>query len=450
MKRFRFIEKEKIKNLPKESGVYCFKSKKGVLYIGKAANLRERIKNHFVRPAYKDNLFIDKVEKIGFIKTSSEIEALILEANLIKKINPKYNILWRDDKNYFFVAKTKEDFPRIFWTHQSKPKSRKPKVKIEYIGPFVDGKALKQTLKILRKVFPYRSCRVLPSRPCLWYHLDYCLAPCLLKSKVFNQIPRGILKIKKISQRNARNLMKVLREGKNPVFKYLKKVMKIASKKQDFEEAAKIRDQIEVLEKIFLHARLPVPEAAGFGGQAKIFEIKKLEKEDWKKIEKGLKKILNIKKEVFRVEAYDISNIRGKLATGSMVTFIKGVLNKNFYRKFKIKIEGKPNDIAMIKECLNRRMKHLEWGLPDLILVDGGKAQLNAVSSEIKKIKKKILILALAKRKNELFIERRKKPIPLKNLPNEISNFLLRVRNKAHRFALSYHKKLREKALIPH
>ena len=149
MEKFKYLLKNKISKLPETPGVYAFKKGKQLLYIGKAVNLKARVKNHS----------LDQVEKVGYIKTDSEIEALILEANLIKKYQPKQNVVWRDDKNYFYIAITKEDYPLIYITHQPRREVQNTK----YIGPFVDGKALKQTLKILRKVFPYRSCKNLPS-----------------------------------------------------------------------------------------------------------------------------------------------------------------------------------------------------------------------------------------------------------------------------------------------
>jgi excinuclease ABC subunit C len=451
MEKFKFISKEKISRLPKVPGVYCFKKGKEILYIGKAANLRERVKNHFQQPSYKDYLFLDKVEKVGYIKTNSEIEALILEAELIKKIQPKFNVIWKDSKNYFFVAKTKEEFPRIFWCHQKKLDVRSLKLEVEYVGPFVDGKALKETLKILRKVFPFRSCRVLSKRPCLWYHLGRCPAPCLLNSKwgpaegwegggrVGVQIPNSKTfkeKIKKECQRNAENVFKIIQGKKKEVLKELKREMKKAAKKEEFEEAAKIRDQILALEKVLEHSRI-------------------LEKEirvevPWKEIEEKLKKNLKVDK-VSRIEAFDVSQIHGNFAVGSMVTFINGVPEKNFYRRFKIKFTKKPSDVDMIREILERRFKHKEWGLPDLILIDGGRAQLNAAINSKFQIpnSKQIKVLALAKGERKLYIEGEKKPIFLKNLPREIFNLILNLDNEAHRFAISYHKKLREKGLIP-
>lgn len=457
--RFSSLKLNKTEKLPKTCGVYCFKKNHKILYIGKAANIRERVKNHFFQPTYRDNLFINQVSRVGYIKTDSEIEALILEANLIKKYQPKYNVVWRDDKNYFYIGISRETFPRVFITHQPITKAKKSQIpstkfqinskfkiqnfKTDYVGPFVDGKALKQTLKSLRKVFPYRSCYKIPNRPCLWYHLNRCPAPCLLKSKIVKEIPSNSLKIKKISQKNAQNLVKILKEGKNPTLRKLKKEMKIASKNQDFEIAAQIRDQIKSLEKVISHAKIfnwLETETSRIGRSPN--------SGSWEKTKEELKKIFEIKKTVSRIEAYDVSNIQGQQATGSMVTFINGFPEKNFYRKFKIKISGKPNDVAMIKEVLNRRFSHPEWGFPDLILIDGGKSQLNAAINSLNQYKSAksalIRVLALAKKENKLFIEGQGKPIMLKNLPQEIFNLILQLRDEAHRFARKYHLKLRE------
>jgi len=459
MKGFRFLKREEISKIPKTAAVYAFFEKDEFLYIGKATNLRERIKNHFQEPSRqgRDELFWDKVSKIGWIRTDSEIEALILEANLIKKYQPKYNIVWRDDKNYFFVGVTREDFPRIFWTHQTKLKIENCKLKIDYLGPFVDGKALKQTLKFLRKVFPYRSCKTLPKttypttlplkrvpRACLWYQLSRCPGPCLLKSELAKEI-NWKESLKKECQRNAKNLMRILQGKRIEVLKNLRKEMKEASEIQNFERAAKIRDQIEALEKVISHA--------------KIFEEIVWPENNWwvqQKVEEKLKNLLKIKGKISRIEAYDVSNIQGKEATGSMITFINGRPDKNFYRKFKIKyLEAagiaKPNDVAMLKEVFNRRLNHPEWELPDLILVDGGKAQLNAtlkIKNQKSKIKNEIKVVSLAKKENRLYIEAQKKPILLKNLSRDIFNLILQLRDEAHRFTLSYHKKLREKNLL--
>lgn len=203
--------------------------------------------------------------------------------------------------------------------------------------------------------------------------------------------------------------------------------MKIASKEQDYEKAAKTRDKIVYLEKIMRNARIFEPNKA----------------------DSTLQSILKTEKPISRIEAYDISNIQGQEATGSMVTFIQGKPSKSFYRKFKIKLQAKPNDVAMIKEVLSRRLKHKEWPYPDLILIDGGIAQLNTAIKVKNEINKNIKAVSLAKKQNKLFIEGKKKPILLKTLPKEIFNLVLHLRDEAHRFAIAYHRKLRTNALLP-
>jgi len=326
MEKFKFMPKNKISELPKTPGVYAFKSGREFLYIGKAVNLLNRVKQH------RELFVLDRVKhkhrQLGYIETESEIEALLLEAKLIKKYQPKYNVDWKDDKNYFYVGVTKEAFPRVFITHQPKCNEKCSR----YIGPFVNGGELKQKLNDLRKIYPYRTCKNLPKKPCLWYHLNQCPAPCFLPTK--------------------------------------------------------------------------------------------------------------------HIEAYDISNIQGQEATGSMVTFVNGKPDKNFYRKFRIKTVQGPNDVAMLKEVLTRRLKHKEWPYPDLILIDGGRGQLNAALCALRGGAQRIRVAALAKKNNELFIEGQKNPILLKNLPQEFSNLILRARDEAHRFARAYHHHLRKKHLF--
>ncbi|RLC34804.1 MAG: hypothetical protein DRZ76_01890 [Candidatus Nealsonbacteria bacterium] len=330
MEKFKYLAKNKISNLPKTPGVYAFLKSRKFLYIGKAVNLRDRAKQH--------KKLLGLAEQVAYVETASETKALLLEAKLIKKYQPKYNVGWKDDKNYFYVGVTKEEFPRVFITHQPKVQITHGRklFKSDYIGPFVNGRELKQALKDLRKTHPYRTCKTLPRKPCLWYHLNQCPAPCLFKSR--------------------------------------------------------------------------------------------------------------------RIEAYDISNIQGKEATGSMVTFINGKPSKSFYRKFKIKGAAEPNDVAMLKEVLSRRFNHPEWGLPDLILIDGGRAQLNAAINILNQPKlaklSSIGVLALAKRKNELYMKNLETPILLKNLPREIFNLILQLRDEAHRFARKYHHQLRKKHLL--
>lgn len=418
------IKKSRISQLPSKPGVYIFYNQNQSLYIGKAANLKERIKSHFKQANFRDNFFIQKVKKVGYIKTRSEIEALVLEAELIKKHQPKFNVLWRDDKNYFFVVITKEDFPRVFITHQLRTVSPRG----QSVGPFVDGQALKQTLKTLRRALPYRTCRFLPKKPCLWYQLDRCPAPCL----------RPSMEIKKICQRNAKNLIKILQGKTSQALNALKKEMKTLSKAQEFEKAGKIKGQIEALEKVLQHAAIFSTSIL------QSIEVEKSRKQILKKVQN----LLELRRTPERIEAFDISNIQGVGASGAMVVFENGLPCKKDYRKFKIKTASQPNDIAMLKEVLLRRLKHDEWPWPDLILIDGGKAQLNAALQCLKPELKYVGLVALAKRKNELYRTNKKKPVSLKSLPQEISNLLLHIRDEAHRFAIGYHRKLRKKEFI--
>lgn len=421
--RFKWIKKKNISLIPLQEGVYAFKDKKGMLlYIGKASNLRERIKNHFFTPNFKDSFWINKVWKVGYFLTSSEIQALLLEANLIKKYQPKFNVLWRDDKNYFYVGITKEKLPRVFITHQPQVEIYEQKRKIQFlIGPFVDGKALKATLRVLRKVFPYYTKQKHPNTPCSYCHLGLCPGP---KPEI------------KSYQKNIKNLIAVLEGKKKSVLKKLQKEMEKFAQEENFEMAAKIRDQIRSLERIIAHA--------------KVFQKEKKQK-NWLQIQKELQKILQVKRKISKIEAYDISNIQGHQATGSLVAFVQGEPKKNLYRRFKVKITKKPNDLAMLKEILKRRFQHQEWPLPDLILIDGGKGQLSTalgIKKEEVKTRKKIKIISLAKRGNKLYIEGKKEPIFLKTLSQELSNLLLYLRDEAHRFAISYHRKLRRKKLF--
>jgi len=451
MRKIQFLKPKEINKLQKEAGVYFFYGKeKKPIYIGKANNLKERVKNHFQQSTYKDNFFINEVKKIGYITLKSEIEALILESELIKKYQPKFNVIFRDDKNYFYVGITKEDWPRIFITHQPQKNSKfqNPNSKIDYIGPFVGGTALKETLKILRKIFLYRSCKTLPKKPCLWYELNRCPAPCLIvkESKENQELQKQAEQRKKEYQRSIENLKMVLEGKKENLLSRLEKEMKEYAKNQEFEKAAKVRDQIESLKEVFSHKFL--------------FYSKPTEKNQEKEnIGKLLQKTLLLPKVPQRIEGYDISHLKGKNMVGSMVVFklsrIKVSSNfsqkcgceykpdKKEYRLFKIKTVEGQNDTACLKEVIKRRLSHSEWTFPDLIYVDGGKGQFNAAKSVIESQNLKIPIISLAKKKNILYTSILEKPLLLDKLPKKIKITILYLRDESHRFAISYHKKLR-------
>lgn len=459
MEKVNQVTLKQILSLPKTPGVYFFygstslpRVKNEIIYIGKAINISDRVKNHFQQPSYRDTLFIDKVTKIGLIETGSEIEALILEANLIKKYQPKFNVVWRDDKNYFYVAVAinNNKMPYVYITHQPRNetwnmparqsfgaggKHGTKRIKTEYVGPFVEGTALKKTLKFLRRVFPFYTSLRHPKTKCTWCHLNLCPGPEPDLQEYWKNIKKLIL---------------ILKGKRKSVLNSLKKEMQALSKESKFEEAGKVRDKMHALEQVMAHA--------------KVINQDQISEKQWEATQDSLRELLDIKGAIERIECYDISNIQGKSATGSMVVFFKGRPDKSQYKKFRIRMKQEPNDIAMLKEVLTRRFNHPEWKYPEVILIDGGKAQLNvaitardkrkAISDLSAQAGKKqatrsfIKVISIAKGRQELFIENKKQPIPLKNLPQEIYNLIKYLDDEAHRFAITYHKKLRRKALL--
>lgn len=461
MEKFTFIKEKNFKELPKNSGVYCLASPKpngeggfDIIYIGKAINLQNRVKSHFYQPSYRDNLFIHKVNKIGYLETDSEISALVLEANLIKKYQPKFNVVWKDDKNYFYVAiaDNKEKIPYVFITHQPFGKAQgKQHSDTEYIGPFVEGTALKKTLKFLRRVFPFYTAKSHSKIKCTYCHLDLCPGPARNASQA-EFAPRsdaGGPYLDPIEyKKNIKKLKLVLKGKGGTVLKNLKKEMNELSKRNDFEEAAKARDRMLSLQKIMAHSSVIDNERNMVGNFPR---AKNPTTSPWHKTQKILQGITNYNGEISRIECYDISNIQGKQATGSMVVFVNGKPDKSQYKKFKIRIENEPNDIAMLKEIITRRLAHKEWTYPEIMLIDGGIAQLNIAvkSKNSNNITKDIKIISIAKKDKDLYIEGQGQNfIPLKNLPQEIYNLILQLDDEAHRFAITYHKKLRKKNLF--
>jgi excinuclease ABC subunit C len=391
-----------------------------------------RINSYFQKSSFSAAKIkmLTEAAKISWQKTESEIDALILESKLIKKHQPKYNILMRDDKQYFYVKSTAEKFPKITITHQPFAK-QSIKSKNDYIGPFTDGVALKTTLKILRKIFPFCVCKVLHKRPCQQFQIKKCFGICCIKpslSEKYFKLKKSAEKIKEY-KKNVKTILDILKGKKQSVKRNLKKKLQNLIKNQEYEKAEDIHKKILALEKIFKHKPF-------------------LSRDAESNAQKALKYLKNIikSKEIRRIEAYDISNIKGKNAAGSMAVFENNEIKKSDYRHFKIKTIQLANDSAMIKEVLTRRLKRREWPAPDLILIDGGKAQLNAASKAVSS--RNIKIAALAKAKNGEILFLKNKKIEAKNMPPPLLFFLQNIRNEAHRFAILRHKKLRAKSLF--
>ncbi len=430
-----------IRKLPVTSGVYLFRNQRSrILYIGKTVNLRNRVRSHFQsRPsAYPAKIGLyENVTHIDWYETGSEIEALILEANLIKKYEPRFNVDLKDSTNYLFVGFTKEEFPHVFFTHQFALKKgrgshgqggRTRRLNADLIGPFTSASATRETMAALRRIFPYCTCTEAHERPCVRTQLGKCLGICCLKPKALEKIAVAErTELQDAYRRNIRALKAILTGRKKDLLRTLKQSIHAAAKRYEFETAAKLRDQYLGLQELLAHARvlsrfaLELPKASH---ASRMHELRELGQ------------ALRLAAPPRRIEAYDVANIQGELATGSMVTFENGLPSKNFYRKFKIHISGKPNDVAMIREVLQRRIAHTEWPYPDLIVVDGGKAQRNAALSVLRVYKLDIPVIGQAKGLNEIHTETG--PIPLAELPDGARNLLLRLRDEAHRFARRY------------
>ncbi len=415
--------------IPHTPGVYLFKKGSTFAYIGKAANLKKRLASYFRKNAGgKVSQLLAEATALEWIETLSEAEALIKEAELIKAHRPKFNYLMRDDKSYFYVGFTRDTYPRVAMLHKTALDGKYRRV----IGPFTVGSQLRQVLKLLRRLFPYCTCKELHKRPCLNAQIGRCPGYCcLITTKVYPSIDGYALVDRGAYRKNINGIIAVLSGKRRRLLSQLRRKMRVASKAQEYERAAQLRDQIAGLEDIFSHRAL--------------IEVR-LQSDKWRRIEGVVRKLAGSKSKITRVEGYDISNISGTSATGSMAVFIDGVPAKSEYRKFKIKTVRQPDDISMHKEVMRRRLTHPEWQYPGLVLIDGGKAQLNAIRSVIagSRLRIPIHVASLAKREEELYTEESQKPVRLDSLPKPVMHFFQHVRDESHRFAKKYHHKLRE------
>jgi len=405
--------KEKIKNIPHLPGVYIMKDASGeVLYIGKAKDLSKRVSSYFqeARPKTAKNMsLLEKVKSLDYVITSSEEEALIYEASLVKEKRPRYNVELKDDKSFPFLKISLGDkFPRLTITRK----------KIDdgslYFGPYTKAKLLRNAVSILKNIFPLRICKNLPNEPCLAYHIGQCLGPCVNKidGKAYNEIVRQLV---------------LFLEGKKiKLIVELTEKMKDFADKKNFEQAVVIRNRLSAL--------------------LEVSDRKTADYSSWGNIALKLKKILALPGVPLKIEAFDVSNISGKEATGSMVYFNNGLPDKSNYRKFRIKNVKGVDDYAMIREVVARRYKRLkEEGkeFPDLIIIDGGKGHLGAAYEELLKLNAgHIPVIGIAKREEKIYTLGSREPLDI-NRDSEILHFIQSVRDEAHRFALKYHHTLR-------
>jgi excinuclease ABC subunit C len=429
--------KAKLKTLPAEPGVYFHRdADKKIIYIGKAAVLKNRVMSYFQngRKDPKTRLLVADIADTEWIIAASEAEALFLESEFIKRYKPKYNIDWKDEKNFIYVKIGSEEFPVISYV-------RRPlDDKAHYFGPFTSSDALRRAMRMLRKVFPYVTHANWPSRGCLQYHLGLCPGP-----------EEGAITAADY-KKNVRKLELYLKGEQTKLMGQLGHEMARAAKKKDYEAAARHRDQIADLRSF---------------GKQMIFGDKEAFDLTRDQALTGLADRLDLKGIPRRIEAYDISHLGGTDNVASMVVFSDGVPNRDEYRRFKMTLGGN-DDFAHMREVITRRFspKNLEaWPKPDLLLIDGGKGQLAATLSVLDAMGMAIPAIGLAKREEEII---RRRPETTKVDPghyedeawitanqdfetillphsSHVLQLLQRVRDEAHRFAITYQSILRGK-----
>jgi len=423
----------KIDNFPKSPGVYFFLGSNGVvLYVGKAKNLKSRIKSYFLKSLDRGPVIDQMMEIASFAEykeTESEIEAVFLEAELIKKLHPKYNSALKDDKSFALIRISKEEYPTVTLVRSREiDQNKQLKKQAELFGPYSAGLALKKSIKILRKIFQFRDCSSVKykvankkNHQCLYGDLAICSAPCVGKI-----LPEEYAK-------NIGYFKKFLRGRKKEIIKSLQRDMKIASKVGNYELAAEYRDKILALNHL---------HEVAIGLRDDNFDSSKI---------------------IFhRIECYDISNIMGNFAVGAMSVITDGKADNSEYRKFKIRTVDGPNDIAMLREIIYRRFKN-NWPRPDLLIVDGGINQLKVAKKVIEELKLKnsrtlvsnenfdIPIVGIAKGakrdKNEFNFSNQNIAQYIKKTPMAEKSIIL-ARNEAHRFAIQYYKLLHKKKMF--
>ncbi|MEK7190094.1 MAG: GIY-YIG nuclease family protein [Patescibacteria group bacterium] len=401
---------QNLKKIPSTPGIYLFfNSQKELIYVGKASSLKSRVRSYFVgkkspRPIEE---MIHEVVGVKYIVTDSLLEAVILEGQYIKKFQPRYNIKWRDDKSWNYIVITKDKYPRVETIREHELElagSASRRKFLNVFGPF-PGLNVKEALRILRKIFLFSDCKPEKGRPCFYYQLGQCLGVC-----VGEITPKDYLK------KVIKPLILFLQGRKAQVIKNFIKQMKATSKNEDFESAARLLNQIKSLQKIQDSALLNI---------------------------NFLRETTASKSQPLRIEGYDISNLGASNMVGSMVVFDEREPMKSQYRKFNIKTVVGQSDVDCLAEVVGRRLKHTEWPLPDIFLIDGGRPQVNAVLRILQKQKINRPVIGIAKgperKKNEFIVGW---PACVE-LARQHEDLLIRVRDEAHRFAIKFHRKKR-------
>lgn len=419
-------------SLPSKPGVYLFEDSEGhVLYVGKAKNLKKRVASYFQKQLLdpKTALLVPQIKNISHIIVNSEIEAFLLEAELIHQHLPYFNIKMIDDKSYPFIMVSKSEIPYVSLVRKKTVKNA------DYFGPYPDAGSVKTVLKLLRKIFPYQSVRAHPKRKCLYFHLGLC--PCV------QAVPENAEMYKK----NISNLKRFLKGSTTQVVKDLESERNTYSDNEAFEKAGIVQQQIDSIKRItqetydpFTYINQPKAQSMREETENKaLFDLL---------VQNGVS-LDNLT----RIECFDISNFQGTNATGSMTVLVNGSTDKSQYRKFKIKKLNTPNDFAMHQEMMARRLKHPEWDFPSIFIVDGGKGQVSSVMQVLAHNGVRIPIIGIAKKFETLVIPQKDATgitftevrVPLSS---PAINLVRRIRDEAHRFAITYHRTLRSKSAL--
>ncbi|MEW4488965.1 excinuclease ABC subunit UvrC [Thalassoglobus sp. JC818] len=424
---------DKVRTFPQKPGVYLMKDRLGrVIYVGKAVNLRSRAGSYFTSAAATEmrtaNL-VPEIADIDFLVTDSEVDALLLESRLIKDIQPRFNQELKDDKTFpYLQIRIGEEFPRVEFT-------RKPESKgVKLYGPFTSAKKLRGTIAVLQKIFKFRTCpldiqeedeRWRWFRPCLLANINQCTAPCNLRIS------------KEEYREDIRRLRMFLDGKKTRLIAELRRDMQAASKELKFEKAARIRDEIHALENLNLRGNLEDHQ------QPEVFYI------DPQKGLRGLKKVFDLPEVPRVIEGVDIAHLQGGETVASLVQFIDGLPFKHGYRRFKIRTVDGVDDFASMREVVSRRLSRLSRdgdAFPDILLIDGGKGQLNAALQAMKALDiDPPFTISLAKREEEVYVPGESEPHRLSRHSYAL-RLLQYVRDESHRFAQAYHHTLRSKS----
>jgi excinuclease ABC subunit C len=430
---------EKVKQFPAAPGVYLMKDEQGrVVYVGKAKNLHNRASHYFTKAAAEDPRTADLVKVIAdidYLPADSEVDALLLEARLVKDIQPRFNISLKDDKTFpYLQIRVREQYPRVEFTRTPRRKG------VRLYGPFTSAKSLRAAMQVLQRVFQFRTCNLDIAeddpkwrffRPCILHNIRQCTAPCNFRVT------------KEDYRKQIRNLILLLEGKKDRLLARMEKEMQEASAATQFEKAARLRDEIKALRSLSLRGQVNKDV------QPEVFHYEP------KKGLTGLRKVLGLAKTPRTIEGVDIAHLGGADTVASLVSFIDGIPFKNGYRRYRIKSVEGVDDFASIREVISRRFRDAgrapagaeETSFPDILLIDGGKGQLNAAQDVFRLLGvEPPCLISLAKRDEEVFRPGEAEPLRL-GRHSAALRLLQYVRDEAHRFAQHYHHILRRKKL---